>query len=80
MALLGAEWAFAQAPAPLQEACAVALDTMGDDYYRKMNDGYRERRDILMGGLREIGATMTQEWLERAGDQGQTILDAYRNE
>ncbi len=27
--------------------------------------------------LGEIGETMTREWVERAGDQGQTILDAY---
>lgn len=34
----------------------------------------------LMGGLQEIGRTMTEEWLERAGEQGQRILDAYRGD
>ena len=27
--------------------------------------------------LREIGATMTAEWLEKAGAEGQAIIDAY---
>lgn len=30
--------------------------------------------------LQEIGATMTDEWAERAGDQGQQILDAYHKQ
>ncbi|GAB2724475.1 TRAP transporter substrate-binding protein [Halomonas garicola] len=30
--------------------------------------------------LQEIGDTMTDEWVERAGDQGQQILDAYRGQ
>ncbi len=34
--------------------------------------------DQLMSDLREIGATMTSEWLEAAGDEGQAIVDAYR--
>ncbi|MDY7117534.1 TRAP transporter substrate-binding protein [Halomonas sp. SSL-5] len=29
--------------------------------------------------LKEIGATMTEEWAERAGDQGQAILEAYQS-
>lgn len=32
----------------------------------------------LMAGLREIGETMTAEWLEAAGAEGQAIVDAYR--
>lgn len=32
----------------------------------------------LMAGLREIGETMTAEWLEAAGAEGQAIIDAYR--
>ncbi|MBL1437108.1 MAG: TRAP transporter substrate-binding protein [Rhodobacteraceae bacterium] len=31
----------------------------------------------LAGELREIGATMTAEWLEKAGAEGQAIIDAY---
>jgi len=34
--------------------------------------------DELMAELREIGATMTAEWLEAAGEEGQAIIDAYR--
>ncbi|RTQ98744.1 TRAP transporter substrate-binding protein [Halomonas nitroreducens] len=32
----------------------------------------------LAAKLEEIGATMTDEWAERAGEQGTTILEAYR--
>ncbi|MFT5987692.1 MAG: hypothetical protein ACI912_001189, partial [Marinobacter psychrophilus] len=28
--------------------------------------------------LQKIGETMTEEWLERAGSDGQALLDAYR--
>jgi len=31
----------------------------------------------LTSDFQEIGATMTDEWLERAGEEGQAILDAY---
>jgi len=43
------------APAPLQEACAAALDSLGSDYYADLARGYRERRDILHRGLRDSG-------------------------
>ncbi|MBB3229827.1 TRAP transporter substrate-binding protein [Halomonas stenophila] len=32
----------------------------------------------LAARLEEIGATMTDEWVERAGEQGAAILEAYR--
>ena len=32
----------------------------------------------LKSGLQEIGETMTQEWLDKAGEDGKAILDAYR--
>jgi TRAP-type C4-dicarboxylate transport system substrate-binding protein len=32
----------------------------------------------LMAGLREVGATMTAEWLEAAGAEGQAIVDAFK--
>ncbi|MDR5865873.1 TRAP transporter substrate-binding protein [Halomonas koreensis] len=32
----------------------------------------------LAAKLEEIGATMTEEWAERAGEQGDAILEAYR--
>ena len=43
------------AAAPLQEACAAGLDSMGRDYYAGMASDYRGRRDILLGGLRDAG-------------------------
>ena len=42
------------APAPLQEAGAVALG-LPDDYYGKLAENYRVRRDRLMGILKEAG-------------------------
>ncbi|WP_299473883.1 TRAP transporter substrate-binding protein [uncultured Roseibium sp.] len=33
--------------------------------------------DALKGELVEIGQTMTQEWLEQAGDDGKKLIDAY---
>ena len=43
------------APAPLQEACAAALDSLGSDYYADLARDYRKRRDILHQGLRDCG-------------------------
>jgi len=34
--------------------------------------------DGLVAELKEIGVTMTNEWLEAAGDQGQAIVDAFK--
>jgi aminotransferase len=43
------------APAPLQEACAAGLETLGDDYYSGMIGQYRERREVLVQALRDAG-------------------------
>ena len=43
------------APAPLQEACAVGIRTLGLDYYQDMVEGYRKRRDVLYGALSDAG-------------------------
>jgi aminotransferase len=43
------------APAPLQEACAVGHERLGEDYYQGMIDKYRERREVLLRGLRDAG-------------------------
>jgi aminotransferase len=43
------------APAPLQEAVATALESLGPDYYATMQQEYRERRDVLYGALLEAG-------------------------
>jgi aspartate/methionine/tyrosine aminotransferase len=42
------------APAPLQEAAAVALG-FPDAYYRQLAEGYRERRDFLVPALEGAG-------------------------
>ncbi len=43
------------APAPLQEAVAVAMENLGPDYYTDMARRYRARRDLLVPGLKEAG-------------------------
>ena len=43
------------APAPLQEAVAVAMETLGPDYYTDMAHHYQARRDVLVAGLKEAG-------------------------
>jgi aminotransferase len=43
------------APAPLQEALAVAMDTLGRDYYVEMNAQYRRRRDVLFNAVIKAG-------------------------
>ena len=35
--------------------------------------------DQLKADFEKIGEIMTEEWLERAGDTGQSVVDAYRN-
>ena len=47
------------APAPLQEAVAVGLETLGRDYYRGLAADYRRRRDLLCGALVEAGFRCT---------------------
>ena len=42
-------------PAPLQEACAVGLEQLGDDYYEQLATDYQSRRDVLYDGLRQAG-------------------------
>ena len=43
------------APAPLQEAIAVGMETLGEDYYEGLARDYRRRRDILCDGLLKAG-------------------------
>lgn len=43
------------APAPLQEALAVAMETLGRDYYHQLERDYRRRRDLLVGALGQAG-------------------------
>ena len=34
--------------------------------------------DKLRGELEQIGATMTEEWLGNAGDDGKAIIDSFQ--
>ena len=43
------------APAPLQEALAVAMETLGSEYYHGLADDYRRRRELLWNGLNRAG-------------------------
>jgi len=43
------------APAPLQEALAVAMETLGRDYYQQLERDYRGRRDLLTAALDQAG-------------------------
>jgi aminotransferase len=47
------------APAPLQEACAVALETLGPGYYSSLTAAYLARRDLLVEALRTAGFRCT---------------------
>jgi len=47
------------APAPLQEGVAVAIETLGRDYYASLSRDYRARRDLLCGALLQAGFTCT---------------------
>ncbi|MEQ5802056.1 TRAP transporter substrate-binding protein [Halomonas sp. H10-9-1] len=38
-----------------------------------------EPSEALAAKLKEVGETMTQEWVESAGEQGQAILEAYQS-
>jgi aminotransferase len=46
-------------PAPLQEAVATALETLGDDYYQELANAYRRRRDLMVGALKTAGFLCT---------------------
>jgi aminotransferase len=43
------------APAPLQDAVAVALETLPPTYYAELATAYRARRDLLVGALQRAG-------------------------
>ena len=43
------------APAPLQEALAVAMETLGPEYYHRLAADYRRRRELLWNGLNRAG-------------------------
>jgi aspartate/methionine/tyrosine aminotransferase len=43
------------APAPLQEAWAFAIESLGEDYFQELISSYRRRRDVLVSGLQAAG-------------------------
>jgi len=43
------------APAPLQEACAVGMEELPEEYYRCLREEYRARRDLLVAALQQAG-------------------------
>ena len=47
------------APAPLQEALAVGMETLGRDYYEGLARDYKRRREILCNGLLAAGFQCT---------------------
>jgi aminotransferase len=47
------------APAPLQEAVAVALKELGPSFYRDLASAYRSRRDLLYSALNDAGFACT---------------------
>jgi aminotransferase len=47
------------APAPLQEGLAVAMETLGPEYYGQLKTDYRRRRDLLCGALLNAGFRCT---------------------
>ena len=70
------------------EACAATAAENGlqraKDYTQFTLDGLAENgmsvekpSEQLASELREIGKTMTEEWLEEAGDTGRQIVDTY---
>ncbi|MEC3861691.1 TRAP transporter substrate-binding protein [Mesobacterium sp. TK19101] len=71
--------------------CATAAAASGlqrsKDYTQFTLDGLKaggmtvgRAGDKLVSELQAIGATMTAEWLESAGDAGKAIVDAYKNQ
>jgi TRAP-type C4-dicarboxylate transport system substrate-binding protein len=69
--------------------CAAAAKAEGlqrsKDYTQFTLDGLKEggmtvapASDTLMEELKAIGATLTEEWLAEAGDEGKAIVDAYK--
>lgn len=69
--------------------CAATAEAAGLErsiaYTNFTLDGLREggmtvekASDAMVEGLKEVGATMTSEWLEASGDEGAAIVDAFK--
>ncbi|MEQ8354862.1 MAG: TRAP transporter substrate-binding protein [Kiloniellaceae bacterium] len=68
---------------------AAKAEQAGWDKARELSDWYKEQlaangmvveapSDKLKSDFEEIGATMTKEWLEKAGADGKAVIDAYK--
>ncbi|WP_299232505.1 TRAP transporter substrate-binding protein [uncultured Halomonas sp.] len=91
--IIVSEKAFSRLPEASQQAlleAAAEAETRGWEMSRQETDDaiavleengitVTEPSEALAETLKEVGDTMTEEWVERAGEQGQTILDAYRS-
>lgn len=85
--------AFEELPAAQQDAIRAAADEAEERGWAMSREETEEKTQVLadngitvvepsdqlMGSLRDIGKTMTEEWLEEAGDAGQSVIDTYRN-
>ena len=56
-----------------EKVASDTVKTMADNGIKVPEAG-----DKLVDGLRGVGDTMTKEWLEKAGDKGQQMVDSYR--
>lgn len=57
------QWASFCSVSPLQQALAEALPlARQNDYYGGLRQGYRERRDLLLEGLRGLGLEVHEPW------------------
>ena len=68
---------------------AAKAEQAGWDKARELADWYKEQlaangmevgppSDSLKADFESIGATMTKEWLDKAGAEGQAVIDAYK--
>jgi TRAP-type C4-dicarboxylate transport system substrate-binding protein len=71
------------------EACGEMAAEQGTAKSQELADWYKEQltahgmkvippSDQLKQDLQKIGETMTEEWLQNAGDEGKAIVEAYR--
>jgi TRAP-type C4-dicarboxylate transport system substrate-binding protein len=70
--------------------CAAEAEEAGTAKSAELNDWYKEQLtangmtvqppgDQLRADLEAIGETMTEEWLDAAGEQGKLIIDSYKS-
>ena len=69
---------------------AAKAEQAGWDKSQELAEWYKEQlsaegmtvappSDELAADFREIGQTMTEEWLEKAGEEGEKVIEAYRD-